>query len=73
MTAGGVKRLVEEYRGRNNAWQGAGCIARQCTPAAIPARAWTGQDGERYLFKGLSLFAMDGTMLKTSDTPASRA
>ncbi|MFL6718585.1 MAG: hypothetical protein ACJ8G3_19715 [Burkholderiaceae bacterium] len=70
MTAGGVKRLVEEYKGRNNAWQGAGRIARQCMPAAISARTWTEKDGKPYLFKGLSLFAMDGAMLKTSDRPA---
>jgi len=40
---------------------------------AISARAWTERDGKPYLFKGLSLFAMDGTPLKTGDTPASRA
>ena len=40
---------------------------------AISARVWTERDGKPYLFKGLRLFAMDGTPLKTSDTPASRA
>lgn len=34
----------------------------------LSARAWTEQDSKHYLFKGLSLFAMDGTTLKTSDT-----
>jgi hypothetical protein len=37
---------------------------------AISVRVWTEQDGKPYLFKGLSLFATDGTTLKTSDTPA---
>jgi len=37
---------------------------------AISARAWTERDCKPYLFKGLSLFPMDGTTLKTSDTPA---
>lgn len=40
---------------------------------AISARAWTQQDHKQYLFKGLSLFAMDGTTLKTPDTPAHRS
>ena len=38
----------------------------------ISARVWTEQDCKQYLFKGLSLFAVDGTTLKTSDTPAHR-
>lgn len=38
----------------------------------ISARAWAEQDRKSYLFKGLSLFAMDGTTLKTADTPAHR-
>lgn len=38
----------------------------------ISARAWTDQDTKRYAFKGLSLFAMDGTTLKTADTPEHR-
>jgi hypothetical protein len=36
------------------------------------ARAWTEQDRKQYLFKGLSLFAMDGTTLRTTDTPEHR-
>jgi hypothetical protein len=36
------------------------------------AQAWTQQDREHYLFNGLSLFAMDGTTFKISDTPAHR-
>lgn len=40
---------------------------------ASSAQAWTEQDRKQYLFKGLSLFAMDGTTLKTPDTPAHRA
>jgi hypothetical protein len=38
----------------------------------ISARAWSEQDRKQYLFKGLSLFAMDGTTLKTADTPEHR-
>lgn len=38
----------------------------------ISARAWTDQDTKRYAFKGLNLFAMDGTTLKTADTPEHR-
>jgi hypothetical protein len=38
----------------------------------ISARAWVDQDSKQYAFKGLSLFAMDGTTLKTSDTPEHR-
>jgi hypothetical protein len=38
----------------------------------MSARAWTEQDSKQYLFKGLSLFAMDGTTLKTADTPEHR-
>jgi hypothetical protein len=39
----------------------------------VSAKAWAEQDGKQYLFKGLSLFAMDGTTLKTADTPGHRA
>jgi hypothetical protein len=39
----------------------------------ISARAWCEQDSKSYLFKGLKLFALDGTTLKTADTPAQRA
>jgi hypothetical protein len=38
----------------------------------MSARAWAEQDSKQYLFKGLSLFAMDGTTLKTADTPEHR-
>ena len=38
----------------------------------MSARAWTEQDSKQYLFKGLSFFAMDGTTLKTADTPEHR-
>lgn len=38
----------------------------------LSARAWTEQDRKQYLFKGLSLFAMDGTTLKTADTSEHR-
>ena len=38
----------------------------------ISARAWSEQDRKQYLFKGLSLFAVDGTTLKTADTPEHR-
>lgn len=38
----------------------------------ISARAWTDQDSKQYKFKGLNLFAMDGTTLKTPDTPEQR-
>ena len=38
----------------------------------ISARAWADQDSKQYAFKGLSLFAMDGTTLKTADTPEHR-
>jgi hypothetical protein len=38
----------------------------------ISARAWSEQDRKQYLFKGLSLFAMDGTTLKSADTPELR-
>lgn len=38
----------------------------------LSARAWVEQDRKQYLFKGLSLFAMDGTTLKTADTPEHR-
>ena len=36
------------------------------------ARAWAAQDGPRHAFKGLSLWAMDGTTLRTADSPANR-
>lgn len=36
------------------------------------ARAWTTQDAAHYAFKGLSLWAMDGTTLRTPDSPANR-
>jgi len=38
----------------------------------ISAKAWVEQDRKQYLFKGLSLFAIDGTTLKTTDTPEHR-
>lgn len=37
------------------------------------ARHWSGQDRRTYLFKGLQLFAMDGTILRTHDTADNRA
>lgn len=37
------------------------------------AQAWTAQDAPTYAFKGLSLWAMDGTTLRTADSPANRA
>lgn len=36
------------------------------------ARAWSLQDASDYAFKGLSLWAMDGTTLRTTDSPANR-
>lgn len=36
------------------------------------ARAWSNQDKDAYLFKGMSLLAMDGTTLRTADSPANR-
>jgi hypothetical protein len=36
------------------------------------ARHWSGQDRRLYLFKGLQLFAMDGTTLRTHDTADNR-
>lgn len=33
---------------------------------------WSGQDRRSYIFKGLQLFAMDGTTLRTHDTAESR-
>jgi len=36
------------------------------------ARAWTSQDAAHHAFKGLSLWAMDGTTLRTPDSPANR-
>ena len=37
------------------------------------AQAWCEQDRRAYLFKGLQLFAMDGTTLRTHDTADNRA
>lgn len=37
------------------------------------AQAWTRQDAAAYAFKGLSLWAMDGTTLRAADSPANRA
>lgn len=39
----------------------------------LSAQAWCEQDRKHYLFKGLSLFAVDGTTLKVADTPDQRA
>lgn len=39
----------------------------------LSAQAWCDQDRKHYLFKGLSLYAMDGTTLKVADTPDQRA
>ncbi|MGJ9420870.1 transposase domain-containing protein, partial [Massilia sp. CMS3.1] len=36
------------------------------------ARNWVAQDKRAYLFKGLQLFAMDGTTLRTHDTEKNR-
>jgi hypothetical protein len=36
------------------------------------AQAWTAQDATQHAFKGLSLWAMDGTTLRTADSPANR-
>jgi hypothetical protein len=36
------------------------------------ARNWIAQDQDHYLFKGFSLFAMDGTTLRTADSAANR-
>ncbi|HGL4521336.1 TPA: IS4 family transposase, partial [Enterobacter roggenkampii] len=36
------------------------------------AQAWCKQDGTRHAFKGLSLWAMDGTTLRTPDSAANR-
>jgi hypothetical protein len=36
------------------------------------ARNWVAQDQAQYLFKGFSLFAMDGTTLRTADSAANR-
>jgi hypothetical protein len=36
------------------------------------ARAWSSQDKDAYLFRGLSLLAMDGTTFRTADSPANR-
>lgn len=36
------------------------------------AKAWNSQDGEAYLFRGLSLLAMDGTTLRLADSAANR-
>jgi hypothetical protein len=37
------------------------------------ARHWVAQDRKAYLFKGLQLFAMDGTTLRTHDTADNRS
>lgn len=37
------------------------------------ARHWSGQDRRAYLFKGLQLFAMDGTTLRTHDNVETRS
>lgn len=39
----------------------------------LSAQAWFEQDRQHYLFKGLSLFALDGTTLKVQDTPEHRS
>lgn len=39
---------------------------------AQSAQAWTAQDPAQHAFKGLSLWAMDGTTLRTADSPANR-
>ncbi|MBB3260878.1 hypothetical protein F4827_005653 [Paraburkholderia bannensis] len=36
------------------------------------ARTWSQQDAQHHAFKGLSLWAMDGTTLRTADSPANR-
>lgn len=36
------------------------------------AKAWSDQDKDAYLFRGLALFAMDGTSLRTPDSVANR-
>jgi len=36
------------------------------------AKAWCGQDQARHLWKGLSLWAMDGTTFRTPDSPENR-
>lgn len=36
------------------------------------ARAWCQHDADAHAFKGLSLWAMDGTTLRTADSPANR-
>jgi hypothetical protein len=40
---------------------------------AQTARAWCGQDAERYAWRGLSLWAMDGTTFRTPDSADNRA
>ena len=40
---------------------------------AETGRAWSRQDAERYAWKGLSLWAMDGTIFRTPDSPENRA
>lgn len=37
------------------------------------ARAWCGQDAQRHAWKGLSLWAMDGTTFRTPDSAPNRA
>lgn len=39
---------------------------------ATSAKQWHQQDAQRYQFEGLQLFAVDGTTLKLSDSPANR-
>lgn len=38
----------------------------------LSAQSWCNQDVKTYRFKGLSLYAMDGTTLKVADTPEHR-
>lgn len=38
----------------------------------LSAKAWGEQDARHYQFKGLRLFALDGTTFKTADTPEQR-
>lgn len=39
----------------------------------ISSQAWCGQDQAKYLFRGLTLMALDGTTLRTPDSAANRA
>ena len=36
------------------------------------AKAWSAQDEDAYMFKGMRLLAMDGTVLRTPDSPENR-